>query len=508
MSRTTHGVDRTEVANGIDGTNRTPRYVLETLPCSLPDVHLTEDCDPYAVAGEFATKLQLLGRDQFVDDAIWRDSFALTGSLRTFYSAATVAQAWNETSITRKVHSIAKKPKSARVVRINDTYSWVEAMFDFETAADPPTTCTLVVSLVPSSDGEWKIWVLGTILEQLKGHNDVDAFESTSGRSDSAVANGLSEPEHFDCVIVGAGQAGLSTGGRLGALGLKYVILEKNSEVGENWKGRYESARLHTSRDSSHLPFDRTFPSNQYPKFLGKDDLARGYQEWAKKYGINVWLSTSLESGSWDVRSKTWQLHIMRGGEVQTITAAAVVLALGAGCQIPAMPKWAGRENFKGIIQHSVEYTSAKAWRGKRGIVVGTANTAHDVAEDMVEAELISTTMIQRSRTYVMPVEYYTPLSDLGYNDHIPTALTDRGSSWAPLAVARLLVNANLHASARKQPERFDALERAGFLTERYGDIIYQLYARFGGHYVDIGASAKIAKGLVRGTEFFALVCD
>lgn len=46
-------------------------------------------------------------------------------------------------------------------------------------------------------------------------------------------------------------------------------------------------------------------------------------------------------------------------------------------------------------------------------------------------------------------------------------------------------------------PERFDALERAGFKTERYGDIAFQVNEKLGGHYMDVGASAKIAKGLV-----------
>ncbi|GAB7349290.1 hypothetical protein MBLNU459_g8434t2 [Dothideomycetes sp. NU459] len=496
-------MDATDGTNGTIEANRlhdTPKYALETLPCSLPGVHLSRDCDPYAIAEEFAPHLQCLGQDHFTNDAIWRDSFALTGTLRTLYSAVTLMQAWHETSVARKVHSIAAKPAFARVVRVRDMSSWVEAMFDFETAAEPPASCTMMVSLVPGSDGQWKIWLLGTILEQFEGTGNVDMLEPSKHNFGDSASNGNEEcgPGHFDCVVVGAGQAGLSTGGRLAALGLEYVILDKNQQVGDNWKNRYGSARLHTSRESSHLPFDRTFPTDMYPKFLGKDDLAKGYRDWASKFDINVWLSTSLESGSWDSSSRKWSLKIKKDGQERSITTKAVVLALGAGCQIPAMPRWPGQETFRGIIKHSVEYTTAEEWRGKRGVVVGTANTAHDVAEDFVQAGLSSTTMIQRSRTYVMPVEYYTPISDLGYNDIIPTTVADRTSNWGPLAVARLLVNANLHAAARNQPERFDALERAGFCTERYGDLLYQLYVRLGGHYIDVGASAKIAKGLIK----------
>ena len=55
-----------------------------------------------------------------------------------------------------------------------------------------------------------------------------------------------------------------------------------------------------------------------------------------------------------------------------------------------------------------------------------------------------------------------------------------------------------LNGMAKAEPERFDALEKAGFKCIRYGDIVYQVFDRFGGHYMDVGASAKIANGLVR----------
>jgi hypothetical protein len=50
---------------------------------------------------------------------------------------------------------------------------------------------------------------------------------------------------------------------------------------------------------------------------------------------------------------------------------------------------------------------------------------------------------------------------------------------------------------AAAEPERYVALERVGFKVDPFGSITYQLYERFGGHYVDVGASAKIAAGLV-----------
>lgn len=66
-----------------------------------------------------------------------------------------------------------------------------------------------------------------------------------------------------------------------------------------------------------------------------------------------------------------------------------------------------------------------------------------------------------------------------------------------PLAVGRLIIRETLNNMAKKQPERFDALERAGFKTQRYGDIAHVINECLGGHYMDVGTSAKIANGLV-----------
>lgn len=47
----------------------------------------------------------------------------------------------------------------------------------------------------------------------------------------------------------------------------------------------YTYAIVHTIRESSHLPFERTFTPN-YPEWLTKDDLADGFKAWSEKYGL------------------------------------------------------------------------------------------------------------------------------------------------------------------------------------------------------------------------------
>jgi hypothetical protein len=92
------------------------------------------------------------------------------------------------------------------------------------------------------------------------------------------------------------------------------------------------------------------------------------------------------------------------------------------------------------------------------------------------------------------------------YNKEIPTEIADRTNFCIPAAVSRLIAKGGIRMLASQDPERFDALERAGFKVERYGDLYHHLHERLGGHYMDTGCSTKIAKGLVCHDVLLALV--
>jgi cation diffusion facilitator CzcD-associated flavoprotein CzcO len=149
------------------------------------------------------------------------------------------------------------------------------------------------------------------------------------------------------------------------------------------------------------------------------------------------------------------------------------------------------------VVLHSEEYKSSKGFAGHAGVVVGSANTAHDIAEDMIDAGLRSVTMVQRSKTYVLPQEWMTEAQARLYNTTVPVDLADKLSYTYPNAVFRLMNQAIFHAYPRANPTRFEALEKSGFRVDVFGDPAYHLHERLGGHYIDIGASAKIAAGKV-----------
>jgi putative flavoprotein involved in K+ transport len=44
--------------------------------------------------------------------------------------------------------------------------------------------------------------------------------------------------EHFETMIIGGGQAGLSVGYHLAKRGLPFVILDANERIGDSWRKR------------------------------------------------------------------------------------------------------------------------------------------------------------------------------------------------------------------------------------------------------------------------------
>ncbi|KAK3111116.1 hypothetical protein LTR53_013950 [Teratosphaeriaceae sp. CCFEE 6253] len=106
--------------------------------------------------------------------------------------------------------------------------------------------------------------------------------------------------------------------------------------------------------------------------------------------------------------------------------------------------------------------------------------------------------MLQRSPTFVFPVEWLSRAQDPHYNADMNLAHSDRETFTYPNKIMREIINRAVWGAIKASPDRFDALERAGFMIDRYGDTYDNLYVRFGGHYVDIGASARIASGEIK----------
>src|SRR5690606_23885211 len=124
---------------------------------------------------------------------------------------------------------------------------------------------------------------------------------------------------------------------------------------------------------------------------------------YAKVMELNVWTSTVCTGARYDEQAGEWVVTVVKDGQEITLRPQQFVLATGlSGAK--NMPKIKGEERFKGLRCHSSDFPGGKSMAGKKCVVIGANNSAHDICTDMWEADG-DVTMIQRSPTIVVRAE-------------------------------------------------------------------------------------------------------
>ncbi len=111
-----------------------------------------------------------------------------------------------------------------------------------------------------------RAWTLLTTLQELRGHEE--AFKKRAAHADDNTRDfgGDNWLDHRNkarayadrdpaVIVVGGGQAGLSMAARLQQLGIDTLIVDRHARIGDNWRKRYHSLRLHNEVHVNHLPY-------------------------------------------------------------------------------------------------------------------------------------------------------------------------------------------------------------------------------------------------------------
>ena len=98
--------------------------------------------------------------------------------------------------------------------------------------------------------------------------------------------------DHIETVIIGAGQAGLSTAYHLKQQGRDCVVLDRNQRIGDGWRQQWDSLRLYSPAKYDGLP-GMPFPGKP-SAFPGKDDLADYLEAYAHRWDIPVRLGVRV----------------------------------------------------------------------------------------------------------------------------------------------------------------------------------------------------------------------
>jgi putative flavoprotein involved in K+ transport len=184
--------------------------------------------------------------------------------------------------------------------------------------------------------------------------------------------------QHIETLIVGAGQAGLSTGYQLKRRGHACLIVDGNQRIGDNWRQQWDTLRLYTPAKYDGLP-GLPFPAQRW-HFPGKEEVGDYLEHYALHFDLPVRTTTRVD-----------RLEAQPGGGYaavlgeDVITCDNVVVATGSFGRTPNVPEFASQLRADICQLHSSQYRRPDQLRPGPVLVVGASHSGQDIAYELAE---------------------------------------------------------------------------------------------------------------------------
>jgi putative flavoprotein involved in K+ transport len=180
--------------------------------------------------------------------------------------------------------------------------------------------------------------------------------------------------EHVETIVIGAGQAGLTTAYHLTRRSRECVVLEADDRVGDVWRKRFDSLRLFTPAKYDELPGHRSgWAPWSFPTGREMGDYLEAY---AAALRLPVRTGISVDSVDQD-----GDRYVVTSGH-RVMTADNVVIAAGTWRR-PVVPEFADELDDSIRQLHSSEYHNPSQLRPGPVLVVGAAHSGGDIALEL-----------------------------------------------------------------------------------------------------------------------------
>lgn len=437
---------------------------------------------------------------KFAVDSFWRDLVAFTWNLKTVEGRDAIAD-----MLESRLAGTDPSHFRTRETPTEDG-GVTSAFIEFETAAGRG------VGHLRLKDDQ--AWTFLTALQELKGHeerkgpsrvlgavhgSDPDPRSWAEKKAAEDAALGRTEQPYI--LVVGGGQGGIALGARLRQLGVPAIVVDKHERPGDQWRKRYKSLCLHDPVWYDHLPY-LPFPQN-WPVFAPKDKIGDWLEFYTRVMEVPYWSKTTCLSAEFN--GSEWTVEVDRDGERLTLHPTHLVLATGMSGK-PSIPTLEGQDVFAGEQHHSSAHPGPDRYAGKKVVVIGSNNSAHDICKALVENG-VDTTMVQRSSTHIVKSD---SLMDLGLGDlyseralaaGMTTEKADLTFASLPYRIMHEFQIPIYDAIRERDKEFYERLTAAGFELD-WGDDgsgLFMKYLRRGsGYYIDVGACDLVADGTIK----------
>jgi len=440
--------------------------------------------------------------DLFSDTSTWRDLISFTWNIITFESKSDIKLMLN--SVLFEIN-----PENFQIIDMKTKLKSDEAWFSFDTKY---AKCKGHIRL---KDG--KAITFLSVIDELKGYEEKKGYNRELGTEFGAFKyrknwlekklsdiDDLNENKNPYCLIVGGGQAGLALAARLKQLDVPTIVIDKNKTPGDTWRNRYHSLCLHDPVWYDHMPYMQ-FPDH-WPIFSPKDKIGDWLEMYAKIMEINYWGLSECINASFDELNDEWTVVVDKNGEEVEIKTKHLVFATGMS-GMPNIPSIKNSNQYKGDYVHSSNFISGSGYKDKNCVVVGSNNSAHDIAAELWEQGAMNVTMIQRSST---TVARSSTLLDLQTRGNFSEQAVQSGIT---VDIADLIVASNPYKTVYKDGQKsvqllknidkefYQKLSDSGFLFDFGEDesgLSVKYLRRGSGYYIDVGGSELIINGEIK----------
>ncbi|MBJ7290143.1 NAD(P)/FAD-dependent oxidoreductase [Williamsia sp.] len=444
----------------------------------------------------------------FATDSFWRDLVTFTWNLTTVEGRDGISDMLTDCLMTTD-------PSGFHTTEVPEYADGViSAWIAFETSASRGKGH---LRLRVDPDGAPDLgWTLLTTMQELKGHEERQGATRIQGAVHGSNADAQTWAEQRAAeekelgygiqpyvLIVGGGQGGIVMGARLRQLGVPALVVDRAQRPGDQWRGRYKSLCLHDPVWYDHLPY-LPFPEN-WPVFAPKDKIADWLEMYTKVMEVPYWTSTTAESAHYDDDTGTWTVVVDRDGEKVELHPEHLVMATGMSGKAN-VPQFPGMDEFEGEQHHSSQHPGPDDFVGKKVVVVGSNNSAHDICKALYETG-VDVTMLQRSSTHIVKSDSLCEIalgdlySERAVKSGMTTQKADLTFASLPYRIMHEFQIPVYQQIAEQDKDFYDRLEAAGFQHD-FGDDgsgLFMKYLRRGsGYYIDVGASELVADGKIK----------
>lgn len=201
----------------------------------------------------------------------------------------------------------------------------------------------------------------------------------------------------LDVAVIGAGHAGLSISYHLKQRSLKHIVFERE-RIGESWRSqRWDSFAMNTANHKNVLP-GLAYTGNDPEGFCTAKEFVSSLEGYRSKYQLPVLEHAPVISVVKPDGEAYFTVSVSESGTVKKYQSRQIVVTSG-GQNEKKIPSFAKNISSDVLQVHTIDYRSASELPAGAVLVIGSAQSSCQIAEDLAEAGrkvYLATSMVAR----------------------------------------------------------------------------------------------------------------